>query len=324
MVAPVRRRRVAGVALAAALAWPALLPAPALAQDRSAAIADVPDVVKLQDGSLYRGTIVELVTGDHVDLRLPSGQVKRWPMADVSFAGAADHPPPPSPPPRERPAPRPLVTVDADEARIHFESDTPETDLHIRTSDTTVTGAGWGGRGAFVYGAVGHHYEHICAAPCDATLPAGTHRLALSFRGKVPIEPDEAVTVRGPSKIQGTYTNRSGTRVAGLAVAGGSLAASLVMMIASIRSSQDCTYQPVTGTCDEKTSIDTGMAVAAGSVLGIGMIVGLILVMQRDSAAIEVTPLDVSLRAPSLARREQAWMAPGSAGASGLGVRIRF
>jgi hypothetical protein len=83
-----RRIRVFVVALAAALACSIGAPTPASAQEQSTGNADLPDVVKLKDGSLYRGTIVELVAGDHVDLRLPSGETKHWPMATSLMRGA--------------------------------------------------------------------------------------------------------------------------------------------------------------------------------------------------------------------------------------------
>jgi hypothetical protein len=315
--------RFAGVALAAALAWGTFPQTIAYAQERSPSAADLPDVVKLKDGSLYRGTIVELIAGDHVDLRLLNGSVKRWAMTEVSYAGEADRSPAPTAP-REQAAPRPLVTVDAAEAKIHFESDTPETDLHIRTHDATVTGVGWGGRGAFAYNAVAHSYEHVCAAPCDATLPAGTHRLALSYKGKAPVEPEDAVTLRGPSKVQGTYVDRSGTRVAGWVVVVGSIVAGSALLYASFKTTQDCSLQSITGNCESKLDIDGGLVGASTAVYVLGTIVGVVLAVQHDGATIEVTPIDVSLHSPSLARREQAWSAPGSAGASGIGVRLRF
>jgi hypothetical protein len=217
---------------------------------------------------------------------------------------------------------RPLVTVEADAAKIHFESDTPDTDLHIRTGDATVTGLGFGVRGGvYTYGAVAHDYQHICAAPCDATLPAGTHRLALSKNGKAPVEPDEAVTIRGPSNVHGTYVDRSGTRIAGWLVLGGSLVASLVMLAASIHSDQDCTS---TGSCVPTHSIDMGLAVGSLATMTVGAIVAVILGLQHDGAIIEVTPIDTSLRLPSLERREAAWLAPSSAGSAGLGLQRRF
>jgi hypothetical protein len=315
--------RVAGVTLAAVLAWGAFPQTSAYAQERSSSAADLPDVVKLKDGSLYRGTIVELVAGDHVDLRLPSGDVKRWAMTDVSYAGETSRSPVPSAP-REAAAPRPLVTVEAGEARVHFESDTPETDLHIRTHDATVTGAGWGARGGFVYGAVAHGYDHVCAAPCDATLATGTHRLALSYRGKAPVEPEDAVTLRGPSTIRGTYVDKSGTRIAGWVVVIGSLVGGSALLFASFQSTQDCSLQSVTGSCTKQFTIDGGLAGGSAAVYVLGTIVGVALAMQHDGATIEVTPLDVSLRAPSLARREQAVIEPGLPAAPGLGVRVRF
>jgi hypothetical protein len=65
----------------------------ARAQDDDHAPATPPDVVRLKDGSFFRGTILELVADDHVVLRLSSGETKRFAMDDVKYAGsAADEP----------------------------------------------------------------------------------------------------------------------------------------------------------------------------------------------------------------------------------------
>ena len=205
--------------------------------------------MKLKDGSLYRGVIMELAVGDHVTMRLDSGESRRFAAADVAYAGSADAAPKPPVRRFHRPhhlrpptgsEPRPLVTVNAAEAKVHFESPSPDVDFHLRVEDATAVG--WSGRGA--YGFVLHGYTHICNAPCDATLPAGRHRLALSQSGGVPIEADEAVDLSGPSKVTGTYQSSQGTRVAGWVVMLGSTVAGTAMMIAAIQSGRTAATRP--------------------------------------------------------------------------------
>jgi hypothetical protein len=63
----------------------------AQAQEATAASAPgaLADVVKLKDGSLFRGTITALVAGDHVDLLLLSGETRQFTMSEVAYAGPA-------------------------------------------------------------------------------------------------------------------------------------------------------------------------------------------------------------------------------------------
>ncbi len=82
------------------------------------------EVVVLKDGSLLRGALVELDDGDHVTVRLPTGETKRVEWSDIASSsqipgddlglGAASLPAPP--PPRSTmvaapPAPRPTLIV---------------------------------------------------------------------------------------------------------------------------------------------------------------------------------------------------------------------
>lgn len=52
--------------------------------------ADLPDVVLLKNGGMIRGAIVELVPGGHVLIRLPSGDERRFDMAEVEYAGLSE------------------------------------------------------------------------------------------------------------------------------------------------------------------------------------------------------------------------------------------
>lgn len=260
--------------------------------------ATPPDIVKLKNGSLYRGTVMELVAGDHVDVRLPSGETKRFPMSDVDYAGAASAAPGAAPPaPAAPPGPRPLVTIDARAAKIHFEATSPDTDFHIRTEDVTVEGAGWGwGRGfyGFASTAQAKGYAHICAAPCDATMPVGKYRLALSQAGKKPIEPDGPVTIDGATTVQGKYVSYAGTRGAGWGLFALSLAVGMgIILFAVANPSQNCTSNSFGGSsagsfCTPQA--DTGL-VAAGTAIGIlGPLLSLAFILQHDRAYITTTP----------------------------------
>jgi hypothetical protein len=98
-------------------ASPAAPPAPAAPAAPAAPVAapGVADEIKLKDGTSYRGTITESVPGDHFDLLQPSGNVRRFPASDVTYAGPASGAPstPPAPPAPAAPAPTPAPAAAA-------------------------------------------------------------------------------------------------------------------------------------------------------------------------------------------------------------------
>lgn len=297
-------------------------PLPAFAQEDAPSAAPG-DVVRLKDGSFYRGTILELVAGDHVDLRLASGQVKHFEMDDVKYAGSADEAPARPAPERpsraaERLTPRPFVTIDAERAHIHFVSDPPDLDLSIRSEDATATN-GWGGS------ASARGYTRICAAPCDATLPTGRHRMALSIRGKTPIEAHDPVALDGPARIRGVYTENGTIRAVGWVVIGTSVVAGTILIVVGASpTKQQCTTPGDPETCFTVPAADTGLEGAGLAVMGLGALTGLVMILQHDHATFEVTPVDAALRLPSPVAREGGWLTAASPAPYGLGVRIRF
>jgi hypothetical protein len=92
---------------------PAAAPAPPAAPVAAPGVADE---VQLKDGRAFRGTITESAPGDHFDLLLPSGQVRRFPASDVAYAGPAANAPSgppatPAPAPTTAPAPAPSAAT---------------------------------------------------------------------------------------------------------------------------------------------------------------------------------------------------------------------
>src|SRR5579872_2767593 len=154
---------------------------PAHAQQAAAAFGDE---VKLKDGSVFRGTITEMVPKDHVDLLMANGQTRRFASADVSYAGPSRRPPGPG---GSGDAPRPKG-VDT-----HFVATEDDVQLLIRTGQGEVEGVGFGYHGTVAYEGVARDYAIMCTAPCDTQLPPGLQRLALSHHGGRAIEADDPV-----------------------------------------------------------------------------------------------------------------------------------
>jgi hypothetical protein len=252
---------------------------------------------------MYRGTIVERVPNDHVDIKTASGDIKRFPMADVAYAGAAEANAPPPPPPQ---SPRPLVTVNGVDVPVHFQGDSPGIAFHLHSGDAT----GVGPRGGFSATA----FTKICEAPCDATLPSGRYRFAVSSNGSDPIEVDQALGVMAPTIVRGRYISHSGVRIAGGILAGVGLAGASVLAF-------------VAATSDKPNVGEYAGLVASG----VAIIAGFIMWYQGDRVEIRLAPLAISAtptaNVPADAARplsERSPIAPSAIGPQGLALELRF
>jgi hypothetical protein len=213
-------------------------------------------------------------------------------------------------------APRAFAQEPATAAtKVHFEAAAADADFHVRLDDAR--GGGWS--------VVPHiddapGYVRVCAAPCDATVAAGTYRLALSAPGGSPLEPAEPVTIQGPSRVTGAYTSRRGLRIAGWSMMGGGVIVGSVLAIEAATRAPTCINPNGPGSspiCGQRP--DAGPFWGAAAIFGAVAVVGLVLALQYDSASISVTAMDAgSLVAPP--RRERAELTPPSGNAPGLGV----
>ena len=182
----------------------------ALALTAGGALADAPpDLVKLNDGSFFRGVILEKVANDHVDIELPSGERRRFEMRDVAYAGAK---------PQE--AASYGLAVAGPLAHVELRADEPGVTYEVRTGEVT------GARGG------GSVLAAICAAPCEANLPIGEHRLALS-KGEGKTTTIEPVTIAGPARLDAHYVSRAGLRWLGVGTMIVGTAAGTALLVAS-------------------------------------------------------------------------------------------
>jgi hypothetical protein len=150
---------------------------------------------------------MELVPDDAVII-VVDGKRRRFTMDEVSYAGSAASEPAPKTEKSEQPdanrmrgrnagsvgtedngKARPFITVHAGEARLKLTVAEPGTTSHLRSGEAMGIGsAGW----RRVVAVHSFSYTSICTAPCEASLPAGTHRLARSTTDSRPIEPEDA------------------------------------------------------------------------------------------------------------------------------------
>lgn len=210
------------------------LGSPAYAQDapgeakRYGTNATPPDAVRLKNGGLLRGTISELIPGDSVVLLTATGEVRRFPMSEVDYAGPA------AGLPGATAAPRASAPAAADDGRItvSLRANQPEITFHQRIASEISTGAavsfglglgvGGGGGGArggvgfTPYASSGATFTPLCVAPCELAMSPGTYYLGLSLDDGMPVSDNRPVVVApGATAITGAYKSHEELRVAG-------------------------------------------------------------------------------------------------------------
>jgi hypothetical protein len=254
-----------------------------------------PDLVRLSNGDLYRGTIIEKVTGDHVTLMLPSGESRRFKMDDVAYAGAADRDQP-TPPAQEPASAAPAAgkVEDSNDAAIRFLSEQAEVRLLLRYGSST--GYATGARGTV--GITAANYKEICTAPCKARLPVGAQRLALALGREGPVELDNSITIKDRMTLRGHFKSNAGERSGGLAVMLiGGLAGSIVLAFGVAHTGNSCDSF---GNCSPALQ-PNGTLILGGSVVMLaGLIAGIAMLAQKDEVSID-TGAKASPRPPGSA-----------------------
>jgi hypothetical protein len=132
--------------------------------------------IQTRNGQLYRGEILERVVGDHVTIRLSTGEIRRIEWADLAPAPAPT--PAPAPPPVVA-APPPAPVRPPPAARVDFRADTEGTELQQlaawgSSEQGTPTGLGiWSSQDD------ASCRTTVCRAPCSMMVdPYGRYRVA--------------------------------------------------------------------------------------------------------------------------------------------------
>jgi hypothetical protein len=283
----------------------------------SAGAQQPPDVVRLKNGAMYRGTISELVPNDHVDIVLVGGGTKRFSAAEIQYAGPEKAATQATPPPGGTPA---VIVPAPHGARISFNAEGALT-LH------EVTGSQYGTVSGYRVAAVSeaHSFRTLCTAPCTVEMNPGTYEFALSEGDGRPVIAQRVVVPAGHNSMRGDYSSRAGVRTAGFVVSLVGVTTGLVLIFYPILSaSEKCANGICSGRDIDYTMIWVGVGVTV-----VSAIVGSILASRPDIANVELIPGVVGWSSPpnlvALQRREGAWLASDSAAAQqGLSLRIRF
>jgi hypothetical protein len=276
--------------------------------------ADLVDVTVTMDGvqvaTRLDGRALDVDPGPHSLLfELPDGKAvrtkafagERGKGKVVSVVLGRPHEPPAGAEP-PNPSPRRANAVG-----VHVTSDQEDVQLLVPTSQGRLTSSGfeWAA-GSLAYYGEPRGYAIVCMAPCNARMPKGSLRLAVSPDGHRVVELDEPVTLDGPARLKTHYESNRGIRALGWVLFGVSLAAGSFVAVLSA-----ATY--------EKPINDTELLLGIGGGVG-GAILGLVLTRTQDTASIQVVPQSsVAVLRVSGAER----VVVGSE-APGLGLRWSF
>lgn len=282
----------------------------------------IADVVRLKNGSMLRGTVIELIQGESVTLLLPSGQTRQFRLAEVEYAGpvvgapligagsnaAQTAPAPPA-------SPAPAVVPDA--PPVHLASDQP-LNFGIQTATAEAALDGWRGNLRI------NHFDNLCTSPCDVRLPRGNYRFSITHDGKT-ISTAREVSVAPGDTVHGKYESFHGTRVAGVVIMAAGGGAGLIYSLSYQRSathvcSSGSSFESCTSSDDDTSNMQQHLLVGLGVSLS-SILIGGILALKHDEASVQVTPgLTLPRGGASVSDRPSASLL----GAQGLTLSARF
>ena len=205
-----------------------------------------PDVVKLVNGGLVRGTISELMPGQYVVIMNLSGEPKRFAAREFSYAGPEQPASAAAAPagPADADAPSPGALTYAPKARgrargLQFQQADPNTaeplTLYVRDFPGAAPPGSW---------VPSDGYRSLCTAPCVPALKPGDYQLGIGMGTGRPRAVREVVNISGDERLVGNYRSRIGVRTAGWLI---TLAASVASIVMSASGDSDL-LAPAIGT----------------------------------------------------------------------------
>ncbi|HVU05042.1 MAG TPA: hypothetical protein VHE30_25005 [Polyangiaceae bacterium] len=163
------------------------------------------------------------------------------------------------------------------ENSVRFESS--ESGLWVYVLEGTATAEiGWGGHLRV------DAYRPLCQTPCSATLAPGSYQFALAHeRGDKPAASEDLIEVRSGTTVHAEYESKAGLRAAGWILALGGTLGGTLLMLDSIHKEGPC----ISGTdpCIHESSSDSGELVGGLVLTAVGVGVGTVLIIQKDSSS---------------------------------------
>jgi hypothetical protein len=213
-----------------------------------------PDAVYLKDGGMIRGTIIEVIPGNHASVQLADGRIAtiRWDMVDHIDRGTAAKPPVTTPPPAALPpaaTPPPAASM----VMVHIDADA---DVIL---EQQVAGGRW----------AGGEWRDVCQAPCDMSLPTNT-MYRVGGPGVKSSRPF-SIEASGGKAVLDVHGASSGAFAGGIVLVSlGPLAilvGSLVALVGAAENASDCSF--VSSSCS--SSRGDGLVAGGLVTLGIGV-----------------------------------------------------
>jgi hypothetical protein len=225
-----------------------------------------PDVVLLNNGNLFRGTIAEKVES-HTIIVLITGETRRFVASEIRYAGPAERLPEAAAAPGSKGDEQKPVEENEEQPsskssgrehqRVYFTSNRPKVALMAKPEDAK-------------------KFRLVCKAPCKRDLLEGPYVLA------VKIDEDDQLVARRqfmldfPTSVELNYRSRAGLRGGGGALTVISLIAGVAVPLIEFSASDE----------------ELGIATAATLSLAIpGLIAGLVLMSIGDRAELKVAPV---------------------------------
>ncbi len=228
------------------------------------------DVVRLENGAIYRGTITELVPGDHVIILLLNGESRTFTMSEVTFAGV--EPQQAAPAVQASPAPSPAPAVEEQRIRVSFQAN--RTDLTIHRVSRSTEFAFSSGFGVVANNAYSRFraasYEQIGVTPCETELEPGAHVFTVTL-GRHRHELD-SISLTQDTTLVLDYESRRTRRIAGWLTFGLGIATGMALSIAGLAQS----------IADINPNPKWALSAPGFVIVGVSTVVGLVLGLQRD------------------------------------------
>jgi hypothetical protein len=212
---------------------------------------------------------------------------------------------PPESAPPEAPAPPALAKT----VRVHLVTNATGVQFLFRPAPDPTSGAARGRADDIL------QYGASCLAPCDLELPPGDYFVALSRTGGRPYEQTTPVSLRSATTIEGTYDSHTGTRVTGIVFLSALVPiGAVIALVGANAGGTDCSVD-ANGISQCTTNSDAGIVAVGLISLGIGLVLGMVFVLRRDDAAVQVVPATGALAVRG---------APSERPAAADGLALRF
>ncbi|MFI5300107.1 MAG: hypothetical protein ACHREM_18625 [Polyangiales bacterium] len=249
----------------------------ALASAPLSARADDDDTVtvRTKSGDVYRGELVERVTGDHITIKLATGEIRT-----IAWADLATEPTARATAPTRASAPS---TSTARGTFVHIDSTTSGLTLQRRTGAVAEGTASIPGTWATVT-VESEVWQDVCAAPCDREVPSSRG----GYRVYAPGEKPDDVDIAGARvDIHASLHGRGVDKLAAYTLGfGGFLAVvgTLTALVESTDHSNDIAYGGTTPTAGSSPSFGPKILAAAGVFVVLGIV---IFVANKNSVSVD-------------------------------------